>query len=117
LAGLTDGSIRGLGIHIAGYPTVCPDRRSPLCGPAGTTMWMDTGNIVDSDTLLIRYDVNTSEGQSGAPIIARFSGRPEAETHQIVGVHTESFDLTSNRGVRISRDLANLVIEWLNDSR
>jgi len=115
IANLTTGTLQGLAVHIVGYPVDCPGAAAE-CGPPGTTMWMDAGNIVQIDGQFARYNVTTSAGDSGAPAIAVFPTASDDNQFQLVAVHTEGFDLQTNRGVRITPELLTLIQQWMADS-
>lgn len=115
---LTQGTLHGLAVQVAGYPLECPrlGQEGGLCRDPATTMWMHAGNIIHVEQQFLRYQVDTSGGQSGASVVAVFPNA--ADRFQLIGVHTEGYDWQSNRGVRISEAVWDLIVNsWLPESR
>jgi glutamyl endopeptidase len=88
---LSDDQLRGLGVHISGYPTDRADR------PVGT-QWFDKGRIADVSAGQVVYDIDTEDGDSGSAV---FHFNEETETASIVAVHRFG-DGGANFGTRLT---------------
>lgn len=113
---LTDGTLNGLAVSVSGYPLDCPAKgtaRVALCGRPASTQWADQGNITYVEPTRLRYNMDTTEGQSGAPVFAHFDDKKDP--FQVVGVHNyghESF----NAATRINQAVFDMIVKWLKDS-
>jgi glutamyl endopeptidase len=92
-------------VNNAGYP-------HEAAKPYGT-MWFNTGRVrldadPDMDDRFLEYMVDTTGGQSGSPVFLL-----DTITNQryVVAIHTTGNFI--NRGVRITADVYDLILEWL----
>lgn len=94
-----DADILNRAATISGYPD---DKR-------GYRQHWDRNQIVALHGNLLKYEIDTFDGQSGSPIWHQFAP-PQEEC--IVGVH-RGFDGQNNEGVRIDFDIFTHLIEWI----
>ncbi|MFP7487274.1 trypsin-like serine protease [Priestia filamentosa] len=65
-----------------------------------------SGNIVDEDTNAVYYDIDTTEGQSGAPILN--------SENKIIGVHSGNYYINDkNGGPKIDQEALKFVTDCL----
>jgi V8-like Glu-specific endopeptidase len=97
-------------VEIAGYPKIN--------GSAGV-MYSARNRIYDVLTSgRIEHQVDTTEGQSGAPIIAWFPQPSGSPLPGVVGIHNQA-DPTNrqmNYGVFVNQDMVNRLLAWKNQS-
>ncbi len=91
-----DAGLTGLLAHISGYPAN---------KPAGT-QWIDSKPLGRPTPTQLLYNIDTSAGQSGAPIYTVLNGQPIA-----VGIHTNGVPDT-NFGVRINPMVHRNLLTW-----
>jgi glutamyl endopeptidase len=105
-----------LGMYAASNHVLnCPARITGYPGDKApeNTMWTDSKNLTfpPDDTFLF-YRINTFNGQSGAAVIADLD-LPVGKS--IVGIHVAGDPkLRTNFGVRLTRDIINQVLAWMN---
>ena len=110
VAKLTTNTLSNLVVSLTGYPVECPRDEFP---DDTSTMWLDTGNVV-CETNRLTYQMDSTVGQSGAPLMAHFPQKTSDE-YQVVGIHNRAFD-HENAATRINDALFDRIIEWLNIS-
>jgi glutamyl endopeptidase len=111
VARFTEGTLSGLAVSCASFPRDCPRPNQPgACGPEATTMWMDSGNIQLVEPNRIRYQLDTTEGSSGAPVFAFFPDK--ADPYQVVAVHNYAHT-SYNAGTRINDAIFPIIVDWL----
>jgi V8-like Glu-specific endopeptidase len=84
-------------LDIAGYPL---DR-----SPAG--LYVASGSPSVVGPTLLRYEIDTSNGQSGSPIWTNLGGR-----FVVVGIHRSGGD--PNMGLRLTAELIGAIEQWLS---
>ena len=92
----TDAELRTLVGNITGYPK---DK------PPGT-QWFDARQVADVDGRQVFYEIDTYEGQSGAPVY-----RAIGQQRFAFGVHTYG-GTKSNSGTRITPEVFNNMVAW-----
>ncbi len=100
-ASIPDSKVRELKVNIAGYPDDKP--------PHGS-LWWQARRVDDFDNMVLRYAIDTSGGQSGAPIWRSVNGQ-----RQVIGIHGSGFS-RSNQGVRITNTVFKNIKQWIRES-
>ena len=98
-------------IYIAGYPSEV--KLGTLTEETySQTLWDGSGEIISTTPHTLNYWVDTSGGDSGAPIR---SSNGTAEYDRIIGVHCGSMEvpLLVNIGVRLGAANETLITEWM----
>lgn len=80
--------------------------------PEMSTMWMNAGPVTDSTDYRLFYDLDTSEGQSGSPILYWDNGD---KRYYAVGIHTEG-RVSVNGAVRVTDDLFAQFRAWRQEN-
>ncbi len=98
--------LTGSQVTISGYPSV----RS-----GGNFQYKHTGNIEKTTSSRAYYDVDTTVGQSGAPILIE---DVLARCWRVLGVHTNGFDShapdsNANHGLLLSESIREKIHEWV----
>lgn len=93
---LDNASLAGLEVNLAGYPA----------GRQGT-LWWHARRLAQPRPSFLAYDVDTTGGQSGAPV---WSVR--ANSAQVVGIHTNGTG-QGNFGVRITDSVRRTIGIWI----
>jgi glutamyl endopeptidase len=106
-------TLQGLAVSCSGYPVRCPDRDTRVCGSEHTTQWFDNGNLWRVEPSRLLYLMDTTKGQSGAPVFAYYPEK--ADPFQVVGIHNYSFT-TYNAATRITPDVFAMIGIWLNEA-
>lgn len=75
--------------------------------PESYELWADTRSVVGVDSSFVYYDVDTTEGESGAPVYNTIS-------QNVIAIHRGGLDSTKNRGVRINAEIANILSYYRN---
>jgi len=95
----TDEELQGALFNVIGYPASASTKtRVPY------QMWADAGEIAQVSAGTLRYLMDTSGGQSGAPLIAW-----QAPKSFVVGVHNYG-RATYNQATRVTQDIAAAVL-------
>ena len=93
--------INKMKVRICGYPKEVKGQED------SHQMWEHTGFIRKIDMDMIKYDVDTSGGQSGSPIYN--------SNNQIIGIHTKGrLNSEYNSGVRINAEKLKWINKYLN---
>jgi glutamyl endopeptidase len=104
----TADSLAGLPVLLMGY---AGDKSPPK------SLWGAAGSIAVSERRVIRYQLDTGGGQSGAPLIEADRGASRAKCFGtcVVGIHTYG-DLSggNNSGTRINQAVADNLTTWKN---
>lgn len=75
------------------------------------TMWKDSDNITDALEYLLLYQIDTYDGQSGAPVYRNYSDTGQTS----IAIHTGSLASGPyNRGTRITLDVFDNIDNWKN---
>jgi glutamyl endopeptidase len=98
LQALDDAALTGETVTIAGYPWDLGRSRQ---------MYQHTDVIESVGARTLYYEVDTTAGDSGAPVMVERDGKVV-----VVGVHSGG-DLRTNVGVRVVPDLLDEVKEWM----
>jgi len=81
-------------------------------GLQATAQFGDRGKIVNpspkGEERLLVHDIDSCKGHSGSPLWIE-----DKRQYYLVGVHTGGFDLTGNRGVRITQEVLDNVALWM----
>lgn len=83
------------GIQIIGYP-------ADKINESTITLWSDKGIVFSEENGILSYKIDTTSGQSGAPILL--------ENGNVVGIHT-SGNKKINYGVHITKDILKWIVE------
>ncbi|MDV2933732.1 trypsin-like serine peptidase [Enterococcus faecalis] len=86
------GSQVGTTVTVRGYP-----------GERQNQMWTSSGRITGSGSSKTNYSIDTTGGQSGAPVYRYSSG-----SYRALAIHTNSYG-SYNQGERIDRSLFNIM--------
>lgn len=97
-ASLSTSVLDDLPVNLAGYPADKP----PM------TQWFHTRRIKRVNTHTFAYDIDTSGGQSGAPVWCVSDGR-----RYVVGIHTNGSE-GGNFATRITSTVAEQIKRWVN---
>ena len=73
-------------------------------------MRTDFGCITDYNKSLLYHDVDETSGQSGAPLIVEHS----PGKYTVIGINSGGFDSTSNRAVRTTDTVRDLILKAHN---
>lgn len=95
-----DAVLRGLRVRCAGYPMPPPSG-------ADHVQWQGDGTVEHLRATMLSYDIDTTPGQSGAPVFAR----DENDHAVVLAVHVNGA-VTENRGVRITQAVFDLMQAW-----
>lgn len=109
---------KSLGIYL-GFTNIaiCSDKEFPMnviiAGYPGERhydgiMAYADGDVFSSDASTLCYKIDTSPGQSGAPVLSWKEKNPI-----IIGVHTRGQPMEENYGVRINDDNLALIQNWV----
>lgn len=93
---LTDQQLMGLTVNIAGYPS-----------EKHGTLWWHGGRIAQIAPRFLGYPIDTTPGQSGAPIWTVHNNQA-----LVVGIHTNGPE-GGNVGVRIAEPVLRTIESWL----
>jgi V8-like Glu-specific endopeptidase len=101
-----DEYLRGLTLNLSGYPADG--------GRTGQqdTHWFHSGPVKEVLEKQISYEIDTSEGQSGAPVW-EMTGNGERYG---VAIHNETVGTSINHGVRITQDLSDNIGLWISQA-
>ncbi len=107
-AALDDATLANQRVNISGYPT-----NKPGTVPAGSEQWFHARQVLATTALRLFYDVNTLEGQSGAPVWLQMPDGP-----LVIGIHAANVDaslpgLTANSGPRITQAVLDAIHGWI----
>lgn len=86
----------GFTANIAGYPGDKPEN----------TLWWDSRTIAESDAAHLRYEIDTTGGQSGSPVWLMLG-----EERFAIGLHTLG-GVTANSAVKIAPAVFDRFAEW-----
>jgi len=111
-----DGDLIGTQVHGSGYPLI-----SPSGVDHNTSMWTGSGSFVASGNAgVLRYDVDTTAGQSGMPLWQTQNIPIDCPTPCVVGIHSAGIDpadnVTPNYGTRILPQVLSDLAVWKNYS-
>lgn len=102
------GSLINEKAFISGYPVDRPHDPPPTI-PANAHQFYHAEQISDHQGGQLFYPIDTSEGQSGSPILAAFATDSGQDTFA-VGIHTHAADQReTNRGVAIQGSVADFI--------
>ena len=109
---LTDETLRGRFVNISGYPAAVPNRVVQRC----TELWWHANHIRKLEPDRIHYDVDTSGGQSGAPVVLWPDPTSAGAAPTVVGVHArgDMHGLDLNSATRINGTTLGLIKEWID---
>lgn len=93
----TTNSQVGINVTVRGYP-----------GEKGSQMWTSDGKITGSGSSKTDYLIDTTGGQSGAPVYRNSSGN-----YRSLAIHTNAYK-TYNQGQRIDKSLFEIITEARN---
>jgi V8-like Glu-specific endopeptidase len=86
---------KGRDVMVAGYP-----------GGKSETMWYHQRTVIGTRRNQLVYDADTSEGQSGAPVMTQYNGEWIS-----IGIHNYG-DAAGNIATWINNDVIGLLEEW-----
>lgn len=86
-------------LFISGYPL----------DKGGTRQYVASNRVANISARGLLYDIDTNDGQSGAPIFLNLNG-----VFTAIGIHTKGFmnGVRLNRGVLINPELHNQMLQW-----
>lgn len=107
-AALDDAALADQRVNISGYPT-----HKPGTVPPGSEQWFHAKQVLATSPLRLFYDVNTLEGQSGAPVWLQTADGP-----LVIGIHAANVDaslpgMTANSGPRITQAVLDAIHGWI----
>jgi glutamyl endopeptidase len=96
----------GLSVLLTGYPAEKPS----------ATQWGGGGDINVSQVRKTRYMIDTSGGQSGAPVIEADRGASASNCFGACGVAIHAYGVSGgfNSGTRINSEVASNLLSWRN---
>lgn len=97
----SDTSLRNLTVNLSGYPG---DK------PAGT-QWWHARRIVNLNSRVLTYNIDTFGGQSGSPVWFYRNGK-----RYVVGIHTNG-SRVGNSATRLSKPVYDNLVRWKNAYR
>ncbi len=103
---LTANSLNTITVSLTGYP-LDPPRESGFPS-GGTTCWTASGSV-RAEMNQLTYDIDSSIGQSGSPLIARFPG--QADEFQVVAIHNTAYP-NFNAATRINDAVFAQILRW-----
>jgi len=80
--------------------------------PDLSTMWRDSAPVIDLNDYRLFYQLDTSEGHSGSPILS-WDGQENA--YFLVGVHTEGI-VSVNGAVRVTDQVFDQFTAWRQEN-
>lgn len=92
-----DSQLKNAHLNLSGYP---------LSLGRGTVQYFHREKVVGITKSKVTYNIDTSPGQSGAPIWLKSGG-----DRQVVGIHTDGYK-TGNTATRINEIIFNLIKRW-----
>lgn len=106
---LSDAQLAQRRLNISGYPGT----------PGfGRQQWFHSNGVLRTSEMRIFYDVDTSGGQSGAPVWLYPDG---SQTPLVVGIHAygvgetpPNFQMVANSAPRITEAVLELIESWVN---
>ena len=119
-AAFDDAALVGAEVNLAGYPVIGPpEGDSPVPIPHNGMKAFWHRNRIDRVTpQRLYYDVDTSGGQSGAPVWLRLSAQ---EPPTVIGVHAYGFtgedtgEDRANSATRITPQLVQTIQRWMKE--
>ena len=94
----SDSELENTQANIAGYPVDVL--------PFGTLWWHGRRILAPTGPRTFRYNIDTSEGQSGSPVWIK-----EGDVRLVVGIHNYDFGVF-NQATRISQSVLDTIREW-----
>jgi V8-like Glu-specific endopeptidase len=101
-------------VVVSGYPVKLPVHADPSTPDDARTQWFDTGKIA-VDPKRLRYLLDTSGGQSGAPVLTLAQSRPEFDL-RVIGIHNYGERHRQNYATRITKDVATVIAQWVQEA-
>lgn len=94
-----DNFISDVQANVVGYPVDVL--------PTGTLWWHGRRLVSSSSPRTLRYNIDTSRGQSGSPVYVK-----AGNDRDVIGIHNYDFD-SFNQATRISTEVFNTITEWI----
>jgi glutamyl endopeptidase len=114
VAALTDATLGGRVVNIPGYPAEVTGQQVARC----TELWWHANHIKRLEAERLFYDVDTSGGQSGSPIMLWPDPTTSEAAPLVVGVHNRGDDGDDagahNAAVRINAATLGLIRDWID---
>ncbi len=101
-----DAALQAMSVAIPGFP------REPERG-GGRDQWYHHNALARVEPASLFYDIDTTEGESGAPLL--FAPDGATDRAMVVGIHGAGFDATGeylNRAQRIDDPTYRQLLEW-----
>jgi V8-like Glu-specific endopeptidase len=106
----------GSAVHTLGYPTFVPTALQSLY-PKWEAMFWNAGQVTGLDGEDVRYNFDTTEGQSGSPVFQYFPSRPSQTRFVMVAVHVQGNAVAAfNSGVRMDAALFDQFDSWRREN-
>lgn len=99
-----EGTLAGKIATISGYPKLAPE---PAAQQA-SMMWEHAG-VLSVEPNRLRYGIDTTEGQSGSPVIVNLPQKPIP--YHAVGIHNWGYD-SYNAATRINDAIFAQIVRW-----
>ncbi len=105
-----DAALASQRVNVSGYPS-----DKGIAELVGTEQWFHAKQILHTTPDRIYYDVDTRDGQSGAPVWIETDEGP-----RVVGIHayglrgSSPLGLTANSAPRITEAVLNLIRDWVS---
>ena len=110
VAAMPDNMLADRMVNIAGYPSVVDGQMVERCAE----FWFETNFVAEVRPERLFYGIDTSPGQSGAPIILWPNPLAPDGPPTVIGVHTRGVtDEPLNSGTRINGDKLALLGGWV----
>lgn len=112
VAALTDATLNGRVVNIPGYPALVEGHQVEAC----TELWWHANHIKKLEPTRIFYDVDTSGGQSGSPVMLWPDPTTAEAAPLVAGVHNRGDDDQDghNAAVRITPEMLTLISGWID---
>lgn len=112
VAALTDATLNGRVVNIPGYPAHVTGQNVERC----TELWWHANHIKKLEPTRIFYDVDTSGGQSGSPVMLWPDPTSSEAAPLVAGVHNRGDDDRDghNAAVRITPAMLTLIGSWID---
>lgn len=112
VAALTDATLNGRVVNIPGYPARVTGQQVEAC----TELWWHANHVRKLEETRIFYDVDTSGGQSGSPVMLWPDPTSSTAAPLVAGVHNRGDDDQDghNAAVRITPAMLTLIKGWID---
>lgn len=108
------GQLQGMKALVSGYPLCKPHTICHRGQPPQAVQYRDVGNLFYHDGML-QYAADTTEGESGAPVIVAAKNASNQLVSTAVAIHTHGTNL-GNSGVPITSEIGSFIHHYLQQS-